>query len=309
MKTIFADYNAMTPSGEIRLNCRGSQEDLQEAGTAPGDWAWLSDGEVLVGGLLRADPYWGTIASPDWETEVLLDEYTDDDFLRVWKELEEVLQRTSFDAANEGRAFRLLTVVESISPPQVRAVTPPGYFARRRAGALHFLGKPELALIEIEEALRIAPEDSHVSFVQLEILRGVDPSRAWREAESRAEVQGTSATILAACINIWAAAADQVSDQGFEAVGVRILDWVDRFERAPGRDQVRASVLAQVQFNRGLVLLRLGQRDDARHALDLAHAADPVEPAIDEALRLEVFDDRAREIGARLREKPVRFAA
>ncbi len=56
MKPVFADFNAMTESGRVRLNCRGSQDDLNAAGLRPGDWAWLSDGEVLVGGRLEGDP-------------------------------------------------------------------------------------------------------------------------------------------------------------------------------------------------------------------------------------------------------------
>ena len=306
MKTIFADYNSMTPAEELRLRIRGSEEDLQRKGLGVGDWGWFTDSELFVGGRIRDDAYWGLVAVPDWSTLVHLDHYAADDLPGVRKELQSLLQKPRFD---EARAFQLLTVAELIASQADLNATPPGYFALRRAGALHFLGKPELALLEIEDALQAMPNDPEIGFFQLEILRGIDPDRASREAESRAEVQGTDAVVLAACINIWAAAADQVSDQSFKTVGLRILDWVDRFERAPGRDQVRASVLAQVQFNRGLALLRLGRRDDARHALDFAHAADPVEPAIDEALRLEVFDDRARRIAARLREKPVRFAA
>ena len=38
MKTIFADYNAMTEARHICLTTRGSREDLQRLGIQPGDW-------------------------------------------------------------------------------------------------------------------------------------------------------------------------------------------------------------------------------------------------------------------------------
>jgi len=98
-------------------------------------------------------------------------------------------------------------------------------------------------------------------------------------------------------------------DVEFADLGPRILGWIDRFERAPGRDRVRASMLAQVQFNRGLLMLRLGRLDEARDALEHANATDPIEPMIGEAKALQVFDDRAREIAGRFRDRPIAFAA
>lgn len=52
MKTIFTDFNAVTEAEKIRLNCRGSEEDIRLAGVKPGDWVWLSDGEIVVGARL-----------------------------------------------------------------------------------------------------------------------------------------------------------------------------------------------------------------------------------------------------------------
>ena len=49
MKTIFADYNARTEAGDICLTTKGLHGKTSSASRArPGDWAWLSDGEVVV---------------------------------------------------------------------------------------------------------------------------------------------------------------------------------------------------------------------------------------------------------------------
>ena len=48
MKTISADFNAMTEAGHVRLTLPCSQEGIISLGLRPGDWAWLSDTEVMV---------------------------------------------------------------------------------------------------------------------------------------------------------------------------------------------------------------------------------------------------------------------
>ncbi len=74
MQIVFADFNAMTEDGKVRLNCRGSQEDLQAHGLGVGDRVWLSDGELQVAGLVEASPDGGLVAAIDWQTLVDLDE-------------------------------------------------------------------------------------------------------------------------------------------------------------------------------------------------------------------------------------------
>jgi hypothetical protein len=80
MKTIFADFNALTESEHIRLTSRASQDDLRETGAQPGDWVWLIDGELKVGARLALDSTYKLVGVPDWETLVELDggEATDD---------------------------------------------------------------------------------------------------------------------------------------------------------------------------------------------------------------------------------------
>src|SRR4051812_16703812 len=92
MKTIFADYNAMTEAEQIRLNCPGSEADIRDAGVGPGDRVWLSDGEVLVGARLEVDPSYGLVGTPVWETLVHLDDTDAADYRRHWAELQSLLQ-------------------------------------------------------------------------------------------------------------------------------------------------------------------------------------------------------------------------
>jgi len=207
MRIIPADYNAATPSGALRLGFRDSRRALSDAGARSGDWAWLNDGEVLVGARLGEDPDYGLVAIPRWETLVHLDDHEGADFPRVSEELQEALLRPGRGLEEEARVFRLLTIFTAIAPPGVLAVIPPGYLALRRAGALHFLGEPGLALIEIEEALRSRPGDPDILYFYLETLRRTDPDRALDESRSLADEPGASAPALAACINIWSAAA------------------------------------------------------------------------------------------------------
>ena len=53
-----------------------------------------------------------------------------------------------------------------------------------------------------------------------------------------------------------------------------------------------------VQFNRGLVQLRLRQLDNARRSLDLASATDPTATELVQARNLTSFDEHAREIAS-----------
>jgi hypothetical protein len=313
MKTISADYNAMTESGRLRLGFSASQEDLRTAGAQPGDWVWLSDDEVIVGARILDDPRYGVVGEPDWKTLVHLDDEQASDPGKLLSRINELLDachkhRTSC-AEDEAELFRLLTIFEHISSPEIKAVIPPGYLALRRAAALHFLGESGLALHEAKAALQDRPHDPDLRYLYLELRLRDDPASAAREAEIEAEKADASAQVLAACVDVWAAAAEQMPDDQFDPVGHQILHWAERFESARGREQVRAAVLASVQFNRGLVLLRLGQVDQAQETLRLAHATDPNEPAFGEASQLDTFDDRARKILARLREKPLPWPA
>ena len=131
----------------------------------------------------------------------------------------------------------------------------------------------DLALVEIQEARRLAQGHPNDDFLLLEILRKTNLPRAVQTAYEMASDPDLDARVLAECVHVLATSADQLADEPFQAIAARILDLADRFERAPGRDRVHASSLAIVQFNRGLVQLRLGQLHEAQRSLDMASAA------------------------------------
>ena len=305
MRIISADFNAGTETGAICLECQGSQDDMRDQGIGVGDWMWLSDGELVLGAKLAIDDRYGMVGIPRWNTLVHLDDDDTREVAAVQDQLIPLLSRRDGDPEVETRIFQLLTILEVIAPESVEDRSS-GYSVKRRAGALYLLGEYELALLVLKEAPEARLDDPDLGAFYLETLRKVDLDRADAEATLQAVAEGAGAPLLAACINVRSAVADRVSDEDFTGLGRQILDWVARFERAPGRDRVRASLLAQVRFNEGLTLLRLGRSSEAHEAFGRAHAANPIESAIDEALRLEAYGDEARQIASRMRgESPL----
>jgi tetratricopeptide (TPR) repeat protein len=305
MRTVFADFNAMTEAEHVRLNCRGSAEDLGRAGVRPGDSVWLSDGELVVGARVAVDPYYGLVGVPDWDTLVHLDDDESHDFPRLWAELQGFLLRQwpGQSLEQEQKIFRLLTIVEGAAPPEMRDVFPPGSLALRRAMALIFQGKPDLARLELEEARKVRPDDPEVDSFYLDALLRTDLEKAVEEADRLANRPGVSAEVLAGCINVLAAHADRLPDDGFQAIATQVLDLSLRFDQSPGRDRIRASALALVHFNRGQIFLRLGQVDQAHREFELAHSIGQVLPEIAEATTLRAYDQRARDLAARVRSR------
>lgn len=53
MTTIYADFNARTPDGRVRLSTTGSRASLSTSSVGPGCWVWLSDGEVRIRALIE----------------------------------------------------------------------------------------------------------------------------------------------------------------------------------------------------------------------------------------------------------------
>src|SRR3954447_7051884 len=143
MNPVFADFNAMTESGQVRLNCRGSHDDLRDRSLHPGDWSWLSDGELIVGGRIDTSPGDGIVAVPDWRTLVHLDDPYDPAV--VGRELTLLLARRNPSLDDLWRTFQLLTVFERIVTPSVAGQFRPGYFSYRRAAVLLQLEQLDLA--------------------------------------------------------------------------------------------------------------------------------------------------------------------
>ena len=183
MKHISADFNAMTEGGHVRLTLPCSREDIEREQLRTGDWAWLSDGELVVGAQLAIDDRYGLVGVPDWDTLVHLDEEGADDYDRVGATMNRLLTKDPPSEADEPRILQLLTQYEHVAPPQPRDPSQ-GTLAFRRALALRQMGKLGLALLEATEAHRARPHDPEVGFVYLELLRLQDLPSAAREAET-----------------------------------------------------------------------------------------------------------------------------
>jgi hypothetical protein len=133
---------------------------------------------------------------------------------------------------------------------------------------------------------------------------GASTFSALSEVEALAARPDASAGVLAECINVLATHADDLPDDQLKRVPDRILEWANRFDRAAGREQITASTLALVQFNRGMILLRVGRTEAAHDALKLALCVDPIRSEIEEATQLTAYDQHARELAARVRARP-----
>jgi tetratricopeptide (TPR) repeat protein len=300
MKTISADYNAMTESGHVRLTLPCSQEGILTLGLRPGDWTWLSDTEIVVGAQLAIDDYYGLVGVPDWDTLAHLDDEGADDFERVKAELNPLLSEDNHATEDERRILELLIQLEHAAPPHFTDAAPET-LPCRRALALRQMGKLGLALLEIKEARRARPDDPIVEFVYLDLLRHEDLPAAVLEAQSIAESPDVPVLLLSACINIFAMHADQASDEQFDPIAQKVLAWCRRFDQAPDLGQMEPSLVALSYFNRGLVHLRAGRISQARQAFERAQQVYPEGPALDELTGLQIYDRHAREVAQRVR--------
>ena len=309
MTIIPADYNAATPDGNLRLNFVDSRRALVDINAKVGDRIWVSDNEVLVGAQLVDEPDYGMVARPNWNTLVHLDDFGPDGFSACWAELHSVMQRSEPGPRDEDRIYQLQTALWLLAPAQYKESVPAGHFPVIHACGLYRIGEPVLALISLEEAGRERPTDANVLYLYLTILHRVARERAEVEVRSLIQRPDLGAKAWAACINIGAIAAEDVSDDRYAAAGPEILDWVDRFDQAPGRSEVAANVLAFVQFTRGMTLLRMGRYDEAHQALDHAYAANPDDPIIAEARHLHTYDQTSKALERRFRDKQLPIAA
>jgi tetratricopeptide (TPR) repeat protein len=300
MRTIYADYNARTEAGHVCLTTRGSQEEIRTRGLQSGDWAWLSDTEVIVGAQLAIDDRYGLVGVPDLDTIVHLDDEGADDYERVSAALNPLLTKEPPSSDDEPRIFELLTQLEYAAPPQIKEASQ-GTFPFRRALALRQMGKLGLALLEMEDARRIRPDDPWFIFVHLDLLRFEDLPTAVLEAEAIAESPNVSSLVLSACINILAVHAEQVAYDQFEPIAQRVLAWCERLDQAPDRDEAGPSLEALSYFNRGLILLRAGRISRARQAFERARQIYPEGPLLDEVTGLQTYDRHAREVAQRVR--------
>jgi hypothetical protein len=309
MKTIFADYNAPTESGDLCLSFKASQKDIATAQLRPGDWAWLSDGEVIIGAQLAIDDRFGLVGVPDWDTLIHLDEEGADDFDRVRDELKPLVTKDSPSMEDEPRILELLTQLGHFTPAHLRNFTPahlrnrvPGMLVFRRSLALRNMGKLGLALLEMKAARAAHPQDPEVVFAYLDLLWLVDLPSALVESERITESPGVPAPILSACITIMATQAERVSDAQFQPIAERVLALCHRFDQAPDLGRVEDSLVALSYFNRGMVHLRAGQISQARHAFEAAHKIYPAGPMVEQLATIQTYDQHAREVANSMRE-------
>jgi hypothetical protein len=299
MKTMFADFNAMTEGGHVSLSTRGSQEDIQRSSAQPGDWVWLSDGELVVGAQIAIDDRYGLVGVPDWDTLVHLD---DDDlsYELVSTQLSHLLTKEPHSIEDEPEVFRLLTQLEWVTPSHLENGTP-GMLAFRRALSLRQTDKLGLALLEMEEARRECPDNHDLVAVYLELLRRENLPSAVAEAQAFARSPVLPSVILSACINILAAQAEQIPDDQFPSMAERVFGLCQRFDQAPDLASAGDSLIALSHFNRGMVHLRAGRVSQARQAFEMAQRIYPVGPMFDQIARLETYDSHARKVASSVR--------
>ena len=303
------DYNAATPSGSLWMDFPHTRRVLDEIDARPGDWIWATDTEVLVGAQLDVEPTYRLVAVPHRRTLVHLDDYDVSDVARFAADFKDALRPQHRTLEDEERAFRMLMVWSNkMAPPVVReaSLVP---MVRATVAALFPMGECRLILATVAQSGPELRDDPYLVSCHLKALHLVDPGRAAAEVRTWAADPATDALVLAACIDIATAKSELVPDPTFGPMSRTILDWIGRFDRAPGRDQVSSVPLSHIHFNRGLILLRLGIREEAREAFRLAHQINPNEPAIVVALALEVHDERAPLIAAPYRDRPSPVAA
>jgi hypothetical protein len=300
MRTISADYNATTEAGYVRLTLPCSQKDILELGLGPGDWAWLSDTEIVMGAQLAIDDRYGLVGVPDWDTLVRLDEEGADDCDRVSAELNRLSTKEPPSMEDQRRILELLTQLEHFAPSQI----PEGgqwVFDFRRALVLRRMGKLGLALLEAKEARRARPGDPDVVCAYLSLLGREDLPSAVVEAQTIAGSPDVPAIVLLECINILANQAELVSSDQLEPISQLVFDWCQRLDQTADLDQVEPSLLALSYFNRGLVHLRAARITQARRAFERAREIDPEGPMLDEAAQLQTYDQHAREVARKVR--------
>ena len=160
MNPIFADFNAMTESGQVRLNCRGSQDDLRAADLHPGDWAWLSDGELDRLRQNRQQPATpGSYGVPDWKTLVHLDDTGADACGPSGQELQPISLDAKYPSVRRayGESLRVADDFRADLPLQrLRGHVPTRLLLRSgEPGRSFSSGNWNWHCIEIEEARRL----------------------------------------------------------------------------------------------------------------------------------------------------------
>ena len=102
--------------------------------------------------------------------------------------------------------------------------------------------------------------------------------------------------MLAECVNILAIYMENLSEQEFDEKFNMMLKWIDRFQNAPGIENIRVDLLGQVLFNRGMALLRGNQIQAARGYFEKILELNPRDQVAQQALSLNHYDASARHL-------------
>ena len=252
-----------------------------------------------VGARVEEDNEGRTYGVPAWDTLVYLDPEPELSFPTVWSELERLLDLDGRTSKDESRVLQLLTWFLALVRSEAKEAIPPGFTEYLRAAVLHALGHYELALQEALKATASNSANEKYLYLYLELLRRTDLTRALHEARRLVNDPSTGATVLAECVNILAIYMENLSEQEFDEKFNMMLKWIDRFQNAPGIENIRVDLLGQVLFNRGMALLRGNQiqaaRDYFEKILEL-NPRDQVAQHAQQALSLNHYDASARHL-------------
>ena len=189
MKTISADYNAMTEAGHVWLTTSVLPGRHSQAGSPPRRLGLAQRYRSHRRAQLAIDDRYGLVGVPDWDTLVHLDDEGADDFDRVKAELNPLLTKEPRSSEDEPRILELLTQLEHAAPPHFSDASPET-LAFRRALALRQMGKLGLALLEIRRLDEPGLMTQMFVFVYLDLLRLEDLPSAVLEARIHRRIAG-----------------------------------------------------------------------------------------------------------------------
>jgi tetratricopeptide (TPR) repeat protein len=284
---IWADFNSRTEDDRVSLETRGSRESLAKTPVSPGEWVWLSDGDIRVGaqveqrdGHLYARPVWETMEDVVPPGDPRLNEIPAEEALKA---LEKSRTREGFPA----------DVVFRLAPYLPRKH---GYLDFLRSRAARSLGYTALALAAIEDALTAVPSDGSYFHHRVRLLRDLDIEKAVQAIEPVLKGQRSDVLAIVACVEVLGDLARTETDEARSISHDSDILRVTSALTPASFAGLPNSVRAQVHLARGFAYSHLGNRPEARRELDEARALNPREPALLIARALEVYpSDQAAE--------------
>ena len=87
-----------------------------------------------------------------------------------------------------------------------------------------------------------------------------------------------------------------------------MLEWIERFRSAPDFETIRVTYAKPGLVQRGMALLRRNQIDEARKSFSMILQVNPKDQAAQQAIALDRYDARARQLAEGYRAAPVAAA-